>query len=181
MINHMNDFTPRKTLYAGHTMRSRLEAGFAAWLDHMGAHWEYEPGAIGHATLGQYLPGFVLRDVSDLRAGRLVDVFVEVKRQGWWDGEPAPDQEFDDRSYNAADRMAKIVLDQFPDARFVVASPETPDNPTLCDCTELIPPVGLHWPTSCVLLPVRGGHVELLTNTCLAPMLWSGEWWKGIT
>lgn len=56
----MSEFKARPTIYKGIHMRSRLEAGFAGWLDRSNIEWEYEPFAVGDEH-GQYLPDFVLR------------------------------------------------------------------------------------------------------------------------
>lgn len=47
----------RATTYNGIEMRSRLEAGFAAWLDSKGCDWTYEPRCYA-SPAGQYLPDF---------------------------------------------------------------------------------------------------------------------------
>ncbi len=55
----------RSTSYKGIRMRSRLEAGFAAWLDsHYRAEikWEYEPDCFANNN-GQYLPDFRLSHI----------------------------------------------------------------------------------------------------------------------
>lgn len=56
-------------------MRSRLEAGFAAWLDQMGVPWQYEPTAFA-SDRGQYLPDFVteLQFGDDTRTA-----YIEIK------------------------------------------------------------------------------------------------------
>jgi hypothetical protein len=62
-------------------MRSRLEAGYAAWLDQWGFHWEYEPQAFASPS-GQYLPDFLLKQVPAATGDgkvRTTDVYVEVK------------------------------------------------------------------------------------------------------
>lgn len=74
-------FTARPTVYKGIQMRSRLEAGFAAWLDGEGIDWEYEPSAFG-SERGQYLPDFELLSVLVKKyfPGRQDRrVFVEIK------------------------------------------------------------------------------------------------------
>lgn len=50
----------RPTTYKGIEMRSRLEAKVAAWFDHTGRDWEYEPRAFADER-GQYLPDFVIQ------------------------------------------------------------------------------------------------------------------------
>jgi hypothetical protein len=66
----------RPTTYKGVDMRSRLEAGFAQWLDQHNVRWEYEPKAFADEN-GQYLPDFLLRDLWVF--GETADVYVEVK------------------------------------------------------------------------------------------------------
>lgn len=58
----------RPTTYRGIAMRSRLEARFAAFLDHCLVDWSYEPRAF-RASAGEYLPDFQVGDRT----------FVEVK------------------------------------------------------------------------------------------------------
>ncbi len=80
----MTNFKPRPTTYNGIEMRSRLEAGYAAWLDQWGFNWEYEPRAFA-SDAGQYLPDFRLRDVPEARAdgqAGSLDIYVEVKSAG---------------------------------------------------------------------------------------------------
>lgn len=77
----MATFKARPTIYKGIQMRSRLEAGYAAWLDQWGFDWEYEPQAFA-SPQGQYLPDFLLKNVPEANvAGRVsaTDVYVEVK------------------------------------------------------------------------------------------------------
>ncbi|GHD37419.1 hypothetical protein [Nocardiopsis kunsanensis] len=51
--------TPIETRYAGHRFRSRLEARWAVFFDHLGIPWEYEPQ--GYLVDGKpYLPDFYL-------------------------------------------------------------------------------------------------------------------------
>jgi hypothetical protein len=63
-------------------MRSRLEAGFARWLDVSGVKWEYEPFALS-GDHGQWLPDFHLHDVwwmdPTLLALDTMSVLVECK------------------------------------------------------------------------------------------------------
>lgn len=53
----VNPMRARPTIYRGIQMRSRLEAKFAARLDHLGVEWTYEPKCYADAS-GQYLPDF---------------------------------------------------------------------------------------------------------------------------
>lgn len=77
----MTEFRARPTVYKGIKMRSRLEAGFAAWLDENGFEWEYEPQAFA-SEKGQYLPDFKLSEI-DVAASATdatsATAYVEVK------------------------------------------------------------------------------------------------------
>lgn len=58
-----------ETRYAGHRFRSRLEARWAVFFDHLGIRWQYEPQ--GFNIQGRpYLPDFLLPDTQ---------TWVEVK------------------------------------------------------------------------------------------------------
>ena len=75
----MANFTPRPTIYKGIQMRSRLEAGFAAWLDRVNLSWEYEPHALANEH-GQYLPDFLVRDcLTFVDSNEWGDVYIELK------------------------------------------------------------------------------------------------------
>lgn len=74
----MTKLKARPTIYKGIQMRSRLEAGLAAWLDKNHFIWEYEPYALATED-GQYLPDFVLTDVFAAWLPDPAKVFVEVK------------------------------------------------------------------------------------------------------
>lgn len=89
----MTNFKARKTTYKGIEMRSRLEAGFAQWLDWWNLEWQYEPCAYASPN-GQYLPDFLVTN-STLDA-HVVRLLFEVK--------PAP---FDD--LELIGRQADIV------------------------------------------------------------------------
>lgn len=90
---------PRLTVYRGVTMRSRLEAAFAAHLDELGLVWRYEPAIFGPAGAG-YLPDFEIRRFE----GRH---YIEVK--------PTL------REVPRAKRRMAVILETYPDATLVVA------------------------------------------------------------
>lgn len=95
----------RKTVYKGVEMRSRTEAGFAAYLDRTlapPARWEYEPCAFGDEH-GQYLPDF------RLTCGTKKPVYVEVK-SATWAGDPL----------ELAERM-KVIWSSEPDCYLMLA------------------------------------------------------------
>lgn len=70
----------RPTLYNGIQMRSRLEAGFAAWLDRYKFTWQYEPQTFA-TERGQYLPDFHIDELTILADTWPceLDIYVEVK------------------------------------------------------------------------------------------------------
>lgn len=102
---------PRPTIYNGIQMRSRLEAGYAAWLDRWGFTWEYEPSAFAGPN-GQYLPDFRLRNVAHigLRSATFTDVYVEVKPSGFND-------------HAALARRMSIIHSSHPDATLLLEIP----------------------------------------------------------
>lgn len=73
----MPNFKARPTIYKGFQMRSRLEAGFAGWLDRMHLKWEYEPYAVGDEH-GQYLPDFLVQNVFEMD-GETAPAHIEIK------------------------------------------------------------------------------------------------------
>lgn len=106
MINSTDSLTARPTTYRGVRMRSRLEAGFASWLDREKIKWKYEPECFG-SEQGQYLPDFRLDGVSDSGP-----VYVEVK--------PAHDLE---RIVFAVMHSMSIIRASEPAAVLAIASP----------------------------------------------------------
>lgn len=60
-----------ETTYKGFRFRSRLEARWAIFFDHLGLEWEYEPEGFDMGEDGRYLPDF-----------RLCGTFAEVKFLG---------------------------------------------------------------------------------------------------
>ena len=67
----------RPTTYKGIKMRSRLEAGFAMWMDEAGIEWTYEPQCYA-SEAGQYLPDFQTSNLRMACASRR-PLFFEVK------------------------------------------------------------------------------------------------------
>lgn len=57
-----------ETRYAGCRFRSRLEARWAVFFDHLGIKWEYEPEGFDLPS-GPYLPDFLLPDLDVCRVG----------------------------------------------------------------------------------------------------------------
>lgn len=72
----------RPTIYNGIRMRSRLEAGFAAWLDEAKLSWAYEPECFA-GPAGQYLPDFRIDNLTIVGIADDVTAYVEVKPETW--------------------------------------------------------------------------------------------------
>lgn len=77
----MNCLRAIETEYKGYRFRSRLEARWAVFFDVCGVNWEYEPEGFILPNGQQYLPDFLLHDVTFNHAGyrRGCDLYVEVK------------------------------------------------------------------------------------------------------
>ena len=101
----MADFKARPTTYNGVKMRSRLEAGFAMWLDELGTGGEYEPNAFA-SPQGQYLPDFKI-DMPILTLEGCT-VYVEVKPT--WDHVDHSAQKVNARIINANEPYAVLLL-----------------------------------------------------------------------
>jgi hypothetical protein len=158
----MKTLTPRPTTYKGTTMRSRLEAGFAQWLDQMGWKWQYEPECFAGPS-GQWLPDFLIHQpclTLDWPGGNddvhlSYEVYIEVK--------PSTFSAEDRRSL--IPRITSLYLTN-PDAVAVIA--QDGSTPTV------IHPDGSHAPldwTWTGLWPIDARRVA-------GP--WQGEWWKGV-
>lgn len=74
----MTNYKARPTVYKGVKMRSRLEAGYAAWLDGCGFAWEYEPCAFATED-GQYLPDFMVVGLNVSWKPEPVVAYIEAK------------------------------------------------------------------------------------------------------
>ena len=108
-----------QTRYQGYRFRSRLEARWAVFFDHIGLWWEYEPE--GFDVDGTYyLPDFYIRSLG---------VYAEVKPK-----------QFTEKEYALIAAVGGLVLDGLPDHKFYIASgtvcyacqPEEPDCQGLC-------------------------------------------------
>ena len=109
----------RPTFYEGVRMRSRLEAGFAAWCDQVGFSWQYEPAAFA-SQVGQYLPDFALKDVHCAWRDEAVTVYVEVKPESVWAVPP----DHPNHPENVGQRMSIIYDSEGPDVELVIAIPK---------------------------------------------------------
>ncbi|WP_067483806.1 hypothetical protein [Actinomadura hibisca] len=110
----------RPTMYKNIRMRSRLEAGFAAWLDNSGLVWEYEPCAFATQE-GQYLPDFRVTDMVATWLPAPVTAYIEVKPESF----PVSLNAFgtDDPNHGQIAMGAHAIAQSDPDALFVLATP----------------------------------------------------------
>lgn len=88
-----------ETTYAGHRFRSRLEARWAVFLDHLGVPWEYEPQGYKLPS-GPYLPDFHIQ-LGDTSA------FLEVKPDS---GLRAGPQEDDPRWHEFSQSVGRLYV-----------------------------------------------------------------------
>ena len=77
----MNGLKAIQTEYKGYLFRSRLEARWAVFLDACGADWEYEPEGFDLGGGIQYLPDFLIHNVTIAHAYHRegCDIYIEVK------------------------------------------------------------------------------------------------------
>ena len=161
MTDH-NPLTPRPTTYEGVEMRSRLEAGFAMWLDAMNWPWEYEPTCFGSAK-GQWLPDFhvpgircVWIDPTTTELEGSTDLYVEVKPAILTAGQAA-----------ATRLRMSSLYESKPNAVALLVKEGTNPEVVSRDGTYGTP-VDWSWNG---LWPIDARRIE-------GP--WPHEWWKGI-
>lgn len=147
----------RRTEYKGTMMRSRLEAGFAAWLDRYHVAWEYEPQAFANED-GQYLPDFRLEDVYVAGAGTF-RAYVEIKPENWHDidGQLARSM----RIIYESDTTAMLVLQRAGAAPMALVGGE-----------------GTWAPLEWIFLGTDPRTVGLAFPVFGAARPWAGEYWK---
>ena len=173
-------FKPRPTIYKGIKMRSRLEAGFAQWLDEDLFRWQYEPFAVADGT-GQYLPDFLIENLFFAGWGRVVRAVVEVKPPS-----------FDLTSEEGA-RLARamtVAHHNLPDSVLLVCQPGavTPIAPGCPqDCGEDHEPFGCWTPRYLgpyTWISMAPGSVPDAGLTGLARAMppfgcpWAGDYWR---
>lgn len=178
-------FKARPTIYDGTQMRSRLEAGFAAWLDRRKVPWEYEPCAFGHPELGQYLPDFRLRNIPTSEWGE-VTLYAEVKPANFLpeEGEGAELDMKYEADLEAVVRSAEILEFNEPQAKLAIFQPQG-RNPSGLFRVAVVhrlarPHPDFLWPYSYYLALYRD-RIGLASPVRLQMGPWDGEWWKGDT
>lgn len=171
----MSRFKARPTVYKGIQMRSRLEAGFAAWLDGQCLQWQYEPFAVAGPE-GQYLPDFVVSNLVFVTRGAVVPTFIEVKPDSF---------KLEGSEGERLARSMALVGQNVPSSLLVVVQPGRvtqvrqccpeecdDDHPFGCDEGGFGPQ--LRWVASgAVSAPL--GLARLLPDTGLP---WADEYWK---
>lgn len=173
----MAEIKARPTTYKGVKMRSRLEAGFAHWLDQVNFAWEYEPGAFGDGR-GQYLPDFMLRDVPCMWTLSPATVYVEVKPWSkvsrWLDNDEGDLTEFE----REMRRMA-VIWSSEPDAVLVLAtnSPDPDDRLLHLDITASVSRKD-PWPWPCRIMLSYGPNLTPGFASRLEHEPWTGRYWE---
>lgn len=166
----MPDFKARPTIYKGIQMRSRLEAGFAAWLDASTVfQWEYEPCAFA-SPAGQYLPDFRLDNVA--HHGGTRRAYIEVKPPPFF-GEAGKYDEAVIEAQEGLWRQMGCIWESEPDALLAVCGPGH------LDLLYADPNVGQPWVLEGCQWTVGIRGVDGIAINALGPLLpWDGEWWK---
>lgn len=169
----------RATVYKGIRMRSRLEAGFATWLDRLHFEWEYEPCAFASEE-GQYLPDFRLSDVFVSWRAKPTTVYVEVKPKsfemihyGLFMANPITGSSAEQ---NAADLAcsSRIIQSSEPDAILALAQEDEPL--ALIEDSPVEPRIADEYIASRpYLVALPGGHAGFARG-CTGP--WHQEFWK---
>lgn len=161
----MSDFTPRPTTYRGIQMRSRLEAGFAAWLDEWNFEWSYEPQAFA-SERGQYLPDFRID----------VQVFPWKKTYAYVEVKPATFRI--DENLQAA---MSIIWDSEAEAFLLVAQPRHPsqtDRPEHASIVMLQPPHAAPYYMPWVPVPGSPGRLALAQQVSATCEPWPDGFWR---
>lgn len=156
----------RPTVYKGTRMRSRLEAGFAMWLDRMRMEWEYEPHCLA-GSAGQWLPDFQLTNVSTL-TGAPGRIYVEVKPRSF-DLHGAEGQALRDRMVTCAH--------EFPDVEiWPVLCQEGVGSPLVATRMDSR---GDFWAKYDWIFMASDSASWRVGLSAVVPSPWQGEWWKG--
>lgn len=169
----MSDMKARPTIYKGIRMRSRLEAGYARWLDEtFPGSWHYEPCCFADDH-GQYLPDFVVDDVVIVVEGTPRRLYIDVKADLRAAAFVGPPQQGTDVYEMGVFARMQIILESEPDAALAVASPENGGWTLLF--TRLCP----YWEeASWVNCPHPDGcHIPGLA-TVIEDRPWPARWWE---
>ncbi len=158
----------RPTTYNGVRMRSRLEAGYAQWLDRAGLAWQYEPQCFG-SLAGQWLPDFRIDSLLLRGSDRPRVAYVECKYAGW--DEQVEPREWSQllrrmKGVHESERESVLLLEMPGGVTYVVGDSVDEDSEP-----EAAPHVWV-WGAS------RATRVLLAPFCELCEPPWHGEWWK---
>lgn len=174
-------FKARPTVYKGIKMRSRLEAGYAMWLDRWRADWTYEPCAFG-SQAGQYLPDFRIDGLRCAWRGEPTTAYVEVKPKAWpyWGQGNSTDE------FEALMSRMGIIWESEPGAVLLLAQPaHTVELNDADACFQLVWVLqsdpfegGDPWPSEGVWIG-SCGHLGVAIPLGNAGSPWPDGYWKG--
>jgi hypothetical protein len=170
----------RPTIYNGIRMRSRLEAGYAAWLDRHNFTWEYEPCAFADDTGAQYLPDFLLKSVPILAQPEPANVYVEVKPHGWHEATSEADPA--EAYVSLMERMSMIFRSE-PDALPIVQVSRSSYDNKYAAAVAVVPSGDEDEPVAACMVSwcrLRDGGLGLASPLDPSDGPWFGEWWKGL-
>lgn len=164
----------RPTVYKGVQMRSRLEAGFAAWLDRYHFDWEYEPRAFASEE-GQYLPDFQLSNVFVSWLENPATVFVEVKPSAFLADPGYPSTQEADEAFDVdletLNANGRILAESEPGAVYVLAQPG--HGLYLIEWDDQ---VQCRWTFMITLIALPDGKAGFAS--CKVDLPWEGEYWR---
>jgi hypothetical protein len=163
---------PIETRYAGCRFRSRMEARWAVFFDHMHVKWEYEPEGYKLRSGELYLPDFLLPDldVSGMALGLFVEVKPDRRENLVWD---PPHQLPKCSGLATSDIPVLLAVGSPSDCTGFLFAPETGigDNDYCGLCLD-------GWAAGgCLLMPLFNGHVGLL-STPLGPKYCHCRLWQ---
>jgi hypothetical protein len=168
-------------------MRSRLEAGFAQWLDTWrSVRWTYEPGAFA-SPRGQYLPDFLAEPFrcSWLDGERRAYFEVKPASFGWqseWDEEVGPLSQQQDEAIAQEEalsaRMA-IILSSEPDAIVALAKQRTGGGAQFWVLERTPDDDWIQWPMEVVSADPNGFIPTFIPEGSGYQPAWPDGYWKG--
>ena len=151
-----------ETRYGGCRFRSRLEARWAVFFDHMRLKWEYEPEGYRLPNGELYLPDFFLPELDV--SGKALGLFVEVK----------PDRR-ENRVWDPPHGLPKcsgLATEEIP-VLLAVGYPDDCMGFLFAPATGISSPGGSKanglciegWAAGgCMLMPLFNGHVGLMST-----------------
>lgn len=180
---------PRPTTYKGIKMRSRLEAGYAQWLDLAELKWEYEPQCFA-SEKGQYLPDFVIHDLSVSWEPAPITAYVEVKPTPFVWGDASVENDYCDQFYGLAQHINDVLLAHQPAGTVLLFETPMPEPMDVDHGQYVVTHVLEHiggpyddWMLDDALWCGGGSTPATLAKPCVhwdeGP--WPHDWWKRST